>query len=157
MARSLLLLATLAVLVSCFLAEAKVVKRDRRGVVAVQGALLVPKRRDRDEQDLSKIPGVAGVDFPVFRSVPPTHFHCGNVPATPGMYANVETGCQGHQGASFLCPNGTLFNQQEFACDWWYNVDCAQAPTLYSLNLDPLKNPYFPKPQAEEQKKLLVL
>ena len=26
---------------------------------------------------------------------------------------------------SFLCPNGTLFNQQYFICDWWFNVDCS--------------------------------
>ena len=25
----------------------------------------------------------------------------------------------------FLCPNGTLFNQQYFICDWWFNVDCS--------------------------------
>ena len=37
---------------------------------------------------------------------------------------------------SFLCPNGTLFNQQYFICDWWFNVDCSQAPTFYSLNAD---------------------
>lgn len=40
-------------------------------------------------------------------------------------------GREGEQGASFLCPNGTLFNQHEFACDWWYNVNCADAPRLY--------------------------
>jgi hypothetical protein len=27
---------------------------------------------------------------------------------------------------SFLCPNGTLFNQVYFICDWWFNVDCSQ-------------------------------
>ena len=27
---------------------------------------------------------------------------------------------------SFLCPNGTIFNQQYFICDWWFNVDCSQ-------------------------------
>ena len=24
-----------------------------------------------------------------------------------------------------LCPNGTLYNQQYFICDWWFNVDCS--------------------------------
>ena len=33
-----------------------------------------------------------------------------------------------------LCPNGTIFNQQYFTCDWWFNVDCALADTFYSLN-----------------------
>lgn len=35
---------------------------------------------------------------------------------------------------SFLCPNGTIFNQQYFVCDWWFNVDCREAPTFYELN-----------------------
>ena len=28
---------------------------------------------------------------------------------------------------SFLCPNGTIFNQEVFTCDWWFNVDCGAA------------------------------
>lgn len=97
--------------------------------------------RHEDKQDLNKIPGVAGVDYPIYHEVPHTQFSCHNVPAVPGMYANVETGCQayhvchdgreGHQGASFLCTNGTIFNQKEFACDWWYNVKCEEAISLY--------------------------
>ncbi len=35
---------------------------------------------------------------------------------------------------SFLCPNGTIFNQNYFICDWWFNFDCAQAETLYARN-----------------------
>ena len=35
---------------------------------------------------------------------------------------------------SFLCPNGTIFQQQYFVCDWWFNVDCSLAESLYSLN-----------------------
>ena len=53
-----------------------------------------------------------------------------------GYYADVEGDCQpfhicaadGQGGLtkySFLCPNGTLFNQQYFICDWWFNVDCS--------------------------------
>ncbi|KAF5292904.1 hypothetical protein FQR65_LT11156 [Abscondita terminalis] len=113
------------------------------------------------KQDFSKIPGIPGVDYPLYHSVPETSFSCHHVPALPGMYANVETGCQayhvchdgreGHQGASFLCTNGTLFNQAEFACDWWYNVNCHDSINLYRLNLDPHKNPYFPKPKLEEE------
>ena len=26
---------------------------------------------------------------------------------------------------SFLCPNGTLFQQEYLVCDWWFNVDCS--------------------------------
>lgn len=121
------------------------------------------KAKKEKEQDLHKIPGTPGknctnfqltishssfflkhrlgVDYPVYHTVPHTSFHCGNVPATPGMYANVETGCQayhvcydgreGEQGASFLCTNGTIFNQKEFTCDWWYNVDCHASLEYY--------------------------
>jgi len=31
---------------------------------------------------------------------------------------------------TFLCPNGTIFNQDYFICDWWFNVDCQQAEAL---------------------------
>ncbi|XP_037927503.1 U-scoloptoxin(01)-Er1a [Teleopsis dalmanni] len=113
-----------------------------------------------EKQDLTKIPGVAGVDYPIYHEVPATNFHCANVPAVPGMYANVETGCQayhvchdgreGHQGASFLCTNGTIFNQKEFSCDWWYNVKCEEALNYYHLNADPEHNPYIPKKKQIE-------
>nr|XP_036231814.1 uncharacterized protein LOC106618499 [Bactrocera oleae] len=118
------------------------------------------ERRREEKQDLSKIPGVPGVDYPIYHEVPHTNFHCANVPAVPGMYANVETGCQayhvchdgreGHQGAQFLCTNGTIFNQKEFACDWWYNVKCEEATNYYHLNSDPEHNPYFQKKKEPE-------
>ncbi|XP_076640701.1 uncharacterized protein LOC143352260 [Halictus rubicundus] len=120
-------------------------------------------KKPKDQQDFSKIPGTPGVDFPLYHTIPRTSFSCAYVPFAPGMYANVETGCQvyhichdgreGHQGASFLCPNGTIFSQREFSCDWWYNVKCAEAIALYSLNLDPEKNPYLPKKKKEEPQK----
>ena len=64
-----------------------------------------------------------------------------------GYYADAETECQAFHvctadGAgglakySFLCPNGTIFNQGYFICDWWFNFDCAEAEGLYSLNDD---------------------
>ena len=31
---------------------------------------------------------------------------------------------------SFLCPNGTIFNQEYFICDWWFNVDCAESAAI---------------------------
>lgn len=40
--------------------------------------------------------------------------------------------CQsGGQMDSFLCPNGTIFNQRYLVCDWYYNVDCSQAEGLW--------------------------
>ena len=64
-----------------------------------------------------------------------------------GYYADVEAECQvfhicggdGNGGLtkySFLCPNGTIFQQQYFVCDWWFNVDCPMAESFYSLNDD---------------------
>ena len=49
----------------------------------------------------------------------------------PGFYADPEAECQGYhvcmplfggnvdRKMSFLCPNGTIFNQELFVCDWW--------------------------------------
>merc|ERR1712001_482198 len=35
---------------------------------------------------------------------------------------------------SFLCPNGTIFSQALFTCDWWFNVDCSETEDLYAGN-----------------------
>jgi hypothetical protein len=35
---------------------------------------------------------------------------------------------------SFLCPNGTIFDQRVFVCRWWHNVDCASSENYYNLN-----------------------
>ena len=29
---------------------------------------------------------------------------------------------------------GTIFNQEFFICDWWFNVDCSLAESFYSIN-----------------------
>lgn len=50
--------------------------------------------KSKNQQDFSKIPGIPGVDYPLYHSVPPTSFSCAHVPFVPGMYANLETGCQ---------------------------------------------------------------
>ena len=43
--------------------------------------------------------------------------------------------CQvGGKQDSFLCANGSIFNQQYFVCDWYYNVNCDDAESFYSLN-----------------------
>ena len=90
------------------------------------------------------IPGVPGEDYPIYAEVPESGFACdGQVDG--GYYADPEAECQAFHictadGAgglakySFLCPNGTLFNQNYFICDWWFNFDCSTAEELYSLN-----------------------
>ena len=47
-----------------------------------------------------------------------------------------QDGAGGLSKYSFLCPNGTIFNQEYFICDWWFNFDCSEAEGLYSLNDD---------------------
>merc|ERR1719195_982589 len=93
---------------------------------------------------LKSVPGVPGEDYPIYAEVPETAFSCdGQVDG--GYYSDPEAECQAFHictadGAgglakySFLCPNGTLFNQNYFICDWWFNFDCATAEDLYSLN-----------------------
>merc|ERR1712106_188956 len=90
------------------------------------------------------IPGIPGEDYPIFAEVPESSFVCdGQVDG--GYYADPEAECQafhicssdGNGGltkSSFLCPNGTIFNQNYFVCDWWFNFDCSLAEELYSLN-----------------------
>merc|ERR1712213_292159 len=69
----------------------------------------------------SAVPGVPGEDYPI--------------------YADGEAECQvfhictadgagGLAKYSFLCPNGTVFNQNYFICDWWFNFDCAESAAL---------------------------
>jgi hypothetical protein len=90
------------------------------------------------------IPGTPGEDYPIYAEVPESAFVCeGQVDG--GYYADPEAQCQAFhictadgQGGlakySFLCPNGTIFNQNYFICDWWFNFDCTEAEGLYSKN-----------------------
>ena len=64
-----------------------------------------------------------------------------------GYYADPDTECQAFhvctadgQGGlsknSFLCPNGTIFNQNYFICDWWFNFDCSEASGMLFVECD---------------------
>merc|ERR1712117_138017 len=89
---------------------------------------------------MNAVPGVPGEDYPIFSEAPETAFSCdGQVDG--GHYADEEAQCQvfhictadgagGLSKYSFLCPNGTIFNQNYFICDWWFNVDCAESAAL---------------------------
>ncbi|XP_052743782.1 uncharacterized protein LOC112058049 isoform X1 [Bicyclus anynana] len=87
------------------------------------------------------VPGNPGNDYPTLDSIPRTSFTCSG--KEPGYYADVETNCQvfrvctlgstyGFQ--SFICPNGTLFNQAVLVCDWWMKVNCKNSRELFKLN-----------------------
>ena len=91
------------------------------------------------------IPGEPQVDYPTYSSIPDTTFTCGSR-ITGGFYADVEARCQvfhicgssnsifGSVKYSFLCPNGTVFHEKYFTCDWWYNVDCQASQSYFDLN-----------------------
>ena len=49
---------------------------------------------------------------------------------------------------SFLCPNGTIFNQEFFVCDWWFNFDCSSAEDLYGRNDENAAEAAAAAPQA---------
>ncbi|XP_066977897.1 serine-rich adhesin for platelets-like isoform X2 [Macrobrachium rosenbergii] len=97
------------------------------------------------DPDDDMIVGEAGSNYPTYAEVPNTSFSC-EQQGSPGYYADQDTQCQVFhicvtQGRrlekfSFLCPNGTIFNQQYLVCVWWYDFDCGQAPSLYSVNAD---------------------
>ncbi|KAH8401381.1 hypothetical protein KR009_005041 [Drosophila setifemur] len=88
------------------------------------------------------IPGEPGLDYPILSSPPKTSFVCKG--RHEGYYADVESRCQAFricahtarspQGFGFLCPNGTLFSQKHFVCDWYRNVNCDESESFYVMN-----------------------
>jgi hypothetical protein len=121
----------------------------RQGRQDAPQAAYAPAGGDAGSEDplaalAGNIPGTPGEDYPILAEVPETAFSCeGQVDG--GYYADPEAKCQvfhictadGQGGLakySFLCPNGTIFNQNYFICDWWFNFDCAEAEGLYSKN-----------------------
>lgn len=76
---------------------------------------------------------VGGVDYPNYAEIPSgLSFSC--LGRLPGYYSDIETQCQIwhwclHSGQlfSFICPNGTVFNQNYRVCDWFFAVDCAKS------------------------------
>ena len=102
------------------------------GLLCVYFTLSVEKEGD-DPLDWLRdsIPGEPGVDYPILASVQETSFTCDGL-TFGGYYADVEQQCQAYHvclqdpitpdtlyPVSFLCPNGTIFNQEIFVCDWW--------------------------------------
>ncbi|KAH8266248.1 hypothetical protein KR038_000252 [Drosophila bunnanda] len=88
------------------------------------------------------IPGEPGLDYPILSAPPKTSFVCRG--RHEGYYADVESRCQAFricahtarspQGFGFLCPNGTLFSQKNFVCDWYRNVNCDESERYYEMN-----------------------
>ena len=96
------------------------------------------------------------MDYPIYNTPPDTGFSCDD---KEGLYADVSSQCQAWHVClapdrqwSFLCPNGTIFNQEEFVCDWWFNVDCSKAEDLYFLNIEVAEENAERQRQREEVK-----
>ncbi|XP_067144846.1 filaggrin-2-like [Centruroides vittatus] len=68
------------------------------------------------------------------------NFDCSVHRYSYGMYADLDFQCQvyhvchNNRKESFLCPRGTLFNQQILSCDHWYSVRCQDSPNFYNVN-----------------------
>ncbi|KAL3189463.1 hypothetical protein MRX96_002772 [Rhipicephalus microplus] len=129
-------------------------KRKINRVVFIPGNFGVTPTR-RPDPYRSKLPGLAGSDYPTYSEVPFTNFKCSEQ-NTAGMFADVEAGCQvfhscdnNNRQKSFLCPNGTIFKQELFTCDWWYNVDCDSSPNFFHLNAD-MYTTRRPKPRDSQ-------
>ncbi|XP_068241166.1 uncharacterized protein [Palaemon carinicauda] len=109
---------------------------------SVSGHKPSTQRNDLVERYSAISEGIPGVDYPIYHRVPYTSFNCKDK-RPPGIYADEEAECQvwhiceadGRQH-SFLCPNGTIFNQELLTCDWWYNVHCSPPEDKYQEKLD---------------------
>jgi len=103
-------------------------------------SLAAAEEADPIDMLMKAVPGIPGEDYPIFAEAPETSFTCeGKV--SGGYYADPEAECQvfsvcsddglgGLTQNKFLCPNGTIFNQNYLICDWWFNFDCSEAEAL---------------------------
>ncbi|XP_045590043.2 uncharacterized protein [Procambarus clarkii] len=81
------------------------------------------------DDNVNTIPGEPGKDYPVHAVIPASSFSCRG--KLPGFYADEASSCQVWHYCktdglmeSFLCPNGTIYNQANRVCEWWFNVRC---------------------------------
>ncbi|KAL3278235.1 hypothetical protein HHI36_013573, partial [Cryptolaemus montrouzieri] len=99
--------------------------------------------------------GKPGVDFPVLTNIPKTSFSCRDIES--GYYADLETRCQvfhiceDGKKISFLCPNGTIFQQADLICDWWFKVNCTNSPSLYEESSEQLKQESYRRKSARRK------
>jgi len=81
-------------------------------------------------KDLINKDGKPSKTYPTFAEIPKTSFQCPEN-LSSGVFSDIETSCQVwhmcEKGTkhSFLCANGTVFNEKVGVCDHWYNVDCS--------------------------------
>ncbi|CAH0559450.1 unnamed protein product [Brassicogethes aeneus] len=146
---------SLCLLVLCLcLCESRISKHINNGRIDDTESRYVNEDNERDFQDSSDSREAANhlgdteaananfPDFPTYEQVPKTGFSC-RAKLSWRYYADPETGCQAfhiceteYSKISFLCPTGSVFNQRHLVCDWWYNVDCNEAESFYTLSND---------------------
>ncbi|KAK8721134.1 hypothetical protein OTU49_012924 [Cherax quadricarinatus] len=110
---------------------------------------------DLEEEAGNSIPGTPGKDYPVHSTIPATSFSCRD--KLPGFYVDEPSGCQVWHYCktdglmeSFLCPNGTIYNQGNRVCEWWFNVNCdAETIALQSRINEDLYIIPSPKPDQD--------
>lgn len=61
--------------------------------------------------------------------------------------------CEEGRKISFLCPNGTIFQQSELTCDWWFKVNCAGSPIHYLESSELLSKTWK---KAKAAKKVMI-
>ncbi|VEN36481.1 unnamed protein product [Callosobruchus maculatus] len=98
--------------------------------------------------------GTPGIDFPILSYIPRTSFSCKGIES--GYYADLETDCQvfhiceEERKISFLCPNGTIFQQSELICEWWFKVNCTNSPQLYEGSAEHLREDLLRRKSARK-------
>merc|ERR1711994_60349 len=126
--------ATLFLVIGCTVCDGQATYGSSQAVYAADAG------QDLIAQLQGSIPGVPGEDYPIYAEVPQTGFICDDK-IDGGYYADPEAECQAFhictadgQGGlakySFLCPNGTILNQNYLVCDWWFNFDCTEAEAI---------------------------
>ncbi|XP_076357777.1 uncharacterized protein LOC143250723 [Tachypleus tridentatus] len=84
------------------------------------------------------IPGKPGKDYPIYgMPLPKTKFRC----RKHGYFVDTDSRCQMYhicqddRMSSFLCPNGTVFDQRYQVCNWWFSVKCPFVPPFLQSNV----------------------
>ncbi|XP_057369956.2 uncharacterized protein LOC130691070 [Daphnia carinata] len=133
-------------------------------ILADQNSLATIQHQPIDEEIAfwdfrESIPGEPEFDYPILDKIPRTSFKCTG--QKDGYYADIETRCQVFHvctnipdaepiKASFLCPNGTIFNQEVFVCQWWPDVNCASSPQFFELNRNIGVVPESSRPRSQK-------
>ena len=102
------------------------------------------------QEKKSAVIGRPSIDYPIISNITKkSSFSCQS--KSPGLYADHESGCIRYfqcnsidvmsisQQGPFFCANGTLFDQRNQVCSWWYNVDCSEPPEINENNLNKTK------------------